>query len=1212
MQIAREFGIQVARSKNTQKEDAVHEPFSREQSKQAARLFAAEHPLPLRLLRDVKVVQFGSPSKEFSTEDNLVMLNYRSRWADAQSKVVFESRVEEGDGKSPSYNVYAIDTNDEGKKLRYPLAKGASPDDVWNKVAERQRHILHKEKRLQDGGQQCSSPGGSSGSVVDGILKKCSHLSSIWGLEKFGFIDLTCLKAMEGQDGVEDTGYKYVNERHGWVQQQMRLRELLSQRGQKLRLKPRSKPSGESKVNDKVVERLVETMVKKVCTLQEKYEAKVARQEERARKRELKQQENEKKKKEKPVTNRAPVEDTELPGWESMPPAAVALSSLVSSESTIDESSASHLVEAWLLAYRFRKLLFLDAKSFPSMQDMAKWYYQDAEPDTERQMCSIMNAFVEFLTHDLCESALDAILDGNNALKRIDFAPGTRSAHVIVNAQNNWQDVLHRYLFIVAMAAGLSDNEKVHYINYPMEYVHPYHIMESMTSGPTGLEVATGDLNPLLPKEAEWRIRARRDALCCLESMKIVGGDSLTGAVDDISRKKDKALRLIFAALFKTISDSGGKFLDVCFDGQDAALEARHGMPIDFALIGAKVECMVYQLETDWLNSFAADSFYAWKMLRTALQREGNKFGSDKVVSRKQDVLNKVLMYLRDIVDYANTHDLDQVLAKLESDNSDAANIHETAELIPRNISPSNQHCFICWLNQDQESFEACMSCGKHAHGDCLIREDELGCSRQSKTPGEYVCLLCSSQKHSPMDRRENYISFPGSYGHLWTLVRDLGDSAIDTWTPSHRLELLRILSLLLSEHPSVRETLQNEETRYKNLRKTLVSSRNELKAIQSGKQQDATQEKSIRQAREEEIMKEKLVMKISKAEEDLKYVPKGRITALGVDRHWNRYWPLPNVFLNSKEPCILVEKVSTSSEPFLYVYDSLKTIGELSEFLNPAGQRENSLKAEIDRFTKDSTALDDQQQSKPEHDEPPMADSPMELEIVSDMDRFKTALIDYAQGLPKRLYHEIRGTPNIQEQWTNGVQSIASHQQALAYVILLERMLDASCFKVHWRLWAVPAPHPLGVTTLSAAWNRLENLKKAIKPSVNQSYSLSMMHIEDVDDDKGHHEPHPRVQYDDYAMRDEELAKQLDAELNQRRRGRTRESDSGRGKRPRSSINLRNVSKKYYGEDEDSSPESDESSSSYDTSSSSSEQEHSSKEDDEDSDIASMDIGTE
>lgn len=1170
----------------------MHEPLSREQCKQAAKLFAAEHPLPVRLLRDVKVVQFGSPSKEYSNEDNLVMLNYRSRWADGQSKVVFENRVEEGDGKGPSYNVYAIDANEEGKKLRYPIAKGSSPDDVWNKVAERQRHILHKEKRLQDGVQPCASPGGSSGSVVDGILKKCSHLSSIWGLEKFGFIDLTCLKAMEGQDGVEDTRYKYVNERHGWVQQQIRLRDLLSQRGQKLRLKPRSKPSAENKVIDKVVERLVETMVKKVCTLQEKYEAQVARQEERARKKELKHQENKRRKKEKPATENALIEDTELQGWESMPPDAVPLPSLISSEPTMDESSASYIIEAWLLAYRFQKMLHLDVKTFPSIEEMAKWYYQDGGSGIE--MCAIMNAFIEFLTDDLCESALHAILDGDQALKRIDFAPGTRSAHVIVKTPNNWQDVLHRYLFIVAMAAGLSNNEKVHYINYPVEYVHPHHIMESMISGPTGVEVATGDLNPLLPKEAEWRIRARRDALCCLESMKMAMGDAVNGTVDETVRKRDKALRLIFEALFQTVSDSGGKFVDVCFDGNEAALETRLGMPMDFSLVAAKVECLVYQSETDWLNSFASDLFYAWKMLQTALQRESNKFGTEKMIARKQDILKKVLNYIRDIIDYGNAHDLDQLLDKLKSDNAAPAESNEadTSERIPRNMTPSDQHCFICWLNQDQESFEACMSCGKHAHSDCLMREDELGCSRQSKTPGEYLCLLCSSQKHSFMDRREHYIIFPGAYGQLWRLVRDLGDCAFQSWTPSQRVHLLRILSLLLSEHPSVRETLQNEEEKYKKLKKTLTSSRNELKAIQSGKQQDATEEKSIRQAREEEMMKEKLVMRISKAEQDVKCIPKRRMIALGVDRHWNRYWPLPNIFLSSKEPCILVEKVSSpSSEPSLCIYKISETIGQLSNFLNPAGQREHFLKAEIDHFTKDRTAMDDQQEGKTEHDDASMdkGESPMEVEFVSEMDRFKTSLMEFAQGLPQRVYHEIRATPPIQEQWTSGIQSITSPHEALAYIILLERMLDASCFKVHWRLWAVPAPHPLGVATLSAAWNRLENLKKAIKPSINQTYSLSMMAIEDLDDDKRQ----ASTPYDDYATRDEELAKQLDAELNQRRRGRARETRSGREKRPRASLNLRNVSKKYYGEDEESFSESEEESSSYEASSRSHSEQH-------------------
>lgn len=234
------------------KKDTDHTPLGREQSKEAALQFAAEHTVPLKLLRDVKVVQFGTPSKEFSTEENLILLNFRSRWTDAPSKVVFESRVELSEGKEepvgPSYKVYVIDTGDNGKKLRYPVGKGCSPDDVWSKVAERQKHALLREKRTQEAGHSSagtvsptpSSPNSGKISPVDQILKKVSPLSNVWGLEKFGFIDLTCLKAMEGQEGVEDTVYKYVNERKGWVQEQVKLRDLLGKRGKKLRLKPRA------------------------------------------------------------------------------------------------------------------------------------------------------------------------------------------------------------------------------------------------------------------------------------------------------------------------------------------------------------------------------------------------------------------------------------------------------------------------------------------------------------------------------------------------------------------------------------------------------------------------------------------------------------------------------------------------------------------------------------------------------------------------------------------------------------------------------------------------------------------------------------------------------------------------------------------------------------------------------------------------------------
>ena len=135
MQIARDYGIAAPTKRQKRapapKPPAKHEPLTRDQAKELAIKFANEPPPPLRLLRDVRVMQFGTPSKEHTTEDKLIMLNYRARWTDGPSKVVFESRIESNEDGRPSYNVYVIDITEEGKKLRYPVGKGSSPDDIW-------------------------------------------------------------------------------------------------------------------------------------------------------------------------------------------------------------------------------------------------------------------------------------------------------------------------------------------------------------------------------------------------------------------------------------------------------------------------------------------------------------------------------------------------------------------------------------------------------------------------------------------------------------------------------------------------------------------------------------------------------------------------------------------------------------------------------------------------------------------------------------------------------------------------------------------------------------------------------------------------------------------------------------------------------------------------------------------------------------------------
>ena len=128
MQIARDYGIAAPTKRQKRapapKPPPKHEPLTRDQAKELALKFANEHPAPLRLLRDVRVVNFGTPSTAHSTEDKLIMFNYRARWTDGPSKVVFESRIEEDEEHRPSYNVYVIDITEDGRKFRYPGRQG--------------------------------------------------------------------------------------------------------------------------------------------------------------------------------------------------------------------------------------------------------------------------------------------------------------------------------------------------------------------------------------------------------------------------------------------------------------------------------------------------------------------------------------------------------------------------------------------------------------------------------------------------------------------------------------------------------------------------------------------------------------------------------------------------------------------------------------------------------------------------------------------------------------------------------------------------------------------------------------------------------------------------------------------------------------------------------------------------------------------------------
>eukprot|EP00890_Picochlorum_soloecismus_P002317 jgi/Picsp_1/3086/NSC_01308-R1_methyl- -binding domain protein 2 len=1225
-EIAREYGIEVPAYKRqkTNKEDAgAHEPLTREQSAAAAKAFADENTLPLRLSRGVKVISFGMPSNSATTSTDLVMVGFRSRWTDGESRIVFENRIEETDS-GISYNVYAIDKL-EGKALRYCLAKGTSPDDVWTKIADRQRHLLHKDKKSSEDDVPIS-PGGNNTSPLDTILRRSSSMSDIWGLERFGFVDLSCLKAIEGQPGVEHSFYHYVNQRHGWVQESVNLRKKLAERGKRLQTKPSTKSGDVQKgaVQEKVIHRLMDTMLKKVCIAHEKHETRISKQEERKKQKELRRQEKDRLRKEKLEAKKEAkieIQDEELPGALQPPPTPMPVSP------DIGHCRAEAIVtEAWQLAYRFRGVLELDEKEIPTLDAMVMFYMG---PETHAgDVCPLLMSFAEFLAMDICEHAMDIVMEGDISMKKVDFVPPTRNAHMLSWSNKNWQELLHRYLFTVAVAAVNSEHSDIHTINYPLEYVHPYHVIESMTLGPTELELLKGELNPLLSEETESRIAARRDALALLNASVETKASEKEEHEFEVYANLDKILRGLMCQLYLISTRNGGRLVDLCFHSKEAVLAARTGVPLDFSNIGARIEASVYLRQGDPIKSFAADVFYVCQVILLAMERAPDAFGTEKSISRLRETVGEILKFIRHELNKLEDMGIEKCAQTYESMLSSdfpteiISEIFDTSSrkslLAPRNLPAPPFSCFICWKQKEGEELISCSRCGNLGHIDCLERESALGLvsSPESSLP---QCLICSySNEKRKQPWIQNVSPSSDSCLLLWEMVRKLRAEDLHSWTSGERLHLLECISRLFAECPSIKGCLQEEEEKFTKLKKKLMHARGELKAFQ-GKEQG--QDHSHRQLREAEIRKEKLVIQISKLEEDIKKIPPSRLKPIGMDRLWNRYWELPHGALSSGRASIMIERCphedcNLPSEAWdIGIYSSKADIDTLVQWLNPKGAREKLLHQRLLSFlgnSVDRSALDENNDEKDSGN----GICAEEVSICSSLRSFSNQILDFEMNLPRVIFHEVRGSDRALVQWRKTAKDLESPSQAIAAVLDLESLLDLSCFKVHWRLWAIPAPDPVNVSLLCTAWNRLEHLRKAVKLSSNKRYCLSLF-LETPEGSKGPEKRNHSSDDDherDQGLTDQELAMKLDAELNQRRRPATPgrrvwQLSSPRDRTGRSDRNLRKVDCKYYGESD---VESDKASSEREVSIGSLDEENGEEEGSQDDDVSEDDFASE
>lgn len=225
MQIARDHGIAVEKPIRGAGPRRPIVLLSRPEALAKAQERGAGVPVPLALHNGVTVTSFGKVSAAYTTQEELVMIGFSSEWTDEKGIKFISSVVDTGSG--PYYTIRAVKADEDPAAVPVEVGAGLSPDVAWQAAAERQQEVMevaivHRRSSGAAGGDDGMEPG-------DHLLVKAATLAGYWGQERFGLADIKCLQALEGQPGVPDTCYQFVEERSSWDEEG---RQLLREAGQ--------------------------------------------------------------------------------------------------------------------------------------------------------------------------------------------------------------------------------------------------------------------------------------------------------------------------------------------------------------------------------------------------------------------------------------------------------------------------------------------------------------------------------------------------------------------------------------------------------------------------------------------------------------------------------------------------------------------------------------------------------------------------------------------------------------------------------------------------------------------------------------------------------------------------------------------------------------------------------------------------------------------
>ncbi|KAL4421600.1 hypothetical protein ABPG75_010891 [Micractinium tetrahymenae] len=271
----------------------------------------------------------------------------------------------------------------------------------------------------------------------------------------------------------------------------------------------------------------------------------------------------------------------------------------------------------------------------------------------------------------------------------------------------------------------------------------------------------------------------------------------------------------------------------------------------------------------------------------------------------------------------------------------------------------------------------------------------------------------------------------------------------------------------------------------------------------------------------------QRMVEKISYLESLISQKGPVRLEPIGLDRHYNRYWLLPASAAASDPahpappeapPLLVIERHSldsilppsvaaaaaavaggeavpgSSGEPGWQVglYNSILHLQQLAQWLNPKGARERPLADYVTRL------LDRHQQWAMQHAQPPRAAMDMDLPLphvaaqrAAAVGALQAALLSFEEGNQPATYDELTGSEERRARWRAMVGAAATPQTLMRALLVLEGMFRPEFLKQQWRPFAMPAPHPDDIRTLSAVWLRLEALKACVRLKVTINMRL-------------------------------------------------------------------------------------------------------------------------